>query len=150
MNCKICLDNIDHDKIVIINCGHKICNNCFENLIQKKCPFCRYIINDNNNDIYQNEINNENNNNLLQNEIFNEYNNNSLDINDNNMINNNIIPLSEINYQDFDSNDLYYYYKFYINKKINKTKTKLLNLEKNNYFNYKSNKIIEIYQKRYK
>jgi SNF2 family DNA or RNA helicase len=52
INCPICLDDIEKDKITITKCGHKFCWNCIyntyksntKNNINIKCPCCNNII----------------------------------------------------------------------------------------------------------
>ena len=41
-NCPICLTQIKEEKINILSCGHQICEDCIEKLIEfnNKCPIC--------------------------------------------------------------------------------------------------------------
>ena len=42
MDCTICLENnIKKENMEYLNCGHSICNICFDRLIKAFCPFCR-------------------------------------------------------------------------------------------------------------
>lgn len=41
--CEICyLTDLNKNNTIIIDCGHKLCNKCYKQLIKKECPFCRY------------------------------------------------------------------------------------------------------------
>ena len=61
--CTICLDNIKHKNIALINCGHYFCKSCirkymYEDDFKKyECPICRKEFKNNN--IYMNQNNNE-------------------------------------------------------------------------------------------
>ena len=39
--CKICFSKPKHDNIKILNCSHKLCNDCYLSLIHNECPYCR-------------------------------------------------------------------------------------------------------------
>lgn len=44
--CHICFDvDIALDEFMFLECLHKLCKGCFNKLYQKKCPFCRTVIN---------------------------------------------------------------------------------------------------------
>ena len=43
--CPICLNKIEEEKINILSCEHKICEDCIEKFIEfnNKCPICNKI-----------------------------------------------------------------------------------------------------------
>ena len=40
-NCGVCLEDFKSDEMKILDCCHKLCNNCLPKLRKKECPFCR-------------------------------------------------------------------------------------------------------------
>jgi len=40
-------ENISHEKMVWLTCTHKLCSQCYDNLIQNSCPYCRTTIDNN-------------------------------------------------------------------------------------------------------
>lgn len=61
MNCTICMnEDISHDNMVWLKCTHNLCSQCYDNLIQNACPYCRTTIDDNktNNTIQQPDTSN--------------------------------------------------------------------------------------------
>ena len=45
MDCTICLEgNLSTNDFVYLECGHKICKECFLKLIRNTCPYCREVI----------------------------------------------------------------------------------------------------------
>lgn len=42
MNCTICItEKVSHDNMVWLECCHSLCMECYDNLTQNACPFCR-------------------------------------------------------------------------------------------------------------
>jgi len=41
MDCGICYEKKESDDMKLLKCHHYLCHNCFDKLIQRKCPFCR-------------------------------------------------------------------------------------------------------------
>jgi hypothetical protein len=46
MDCSICFETVDAQFFTWLKCSHCLCNACFEKLTQSLCPFCREIIDD--------------------------------------------------------------------------------------------------------
>lgn len=45
MDCTICLEsNIKKENMEYLQCGHSICEKCFDKLVRNLCPFCRHTI----------------------------------------------------------------------------------------------------------
>lgn len=77
-------ENIKHEDIKNLHCGHELCNNCYDRLIRNVCPYCRQIITDKTDGNYDLEE--------LDDEIIDEY-----QYNDNTVIDN-VLPMSELYY----------------------------------------------------
>ena len=48
-NCPICLDKLDGEKLIMLECGHIIHKKCYRELIKQKinkCPLCSKVINE--------------------------------------------------------------------------------------------------------
>lgn len=41
INCGVCYEDLESKQFKILNCLHKICNQCHTKLIKLECPFCR-------------------------------------------------------------------------------------------------------------
>lgn len=44
MECGICYETRNSDRICFLECGHSLCNECLGHLVSLLCPFCRYPI----------------------------------------------------------------------------------------------------------
>ena len=44
--CGICLEKFTHADATVLECTHVTCNDCFQRLANKECPFCRHEFSD--------------------------------------------------------------------------------------------------------
>ena len=136
MDCTICLEsNIAKQNMEYLQCGHSICNKCFDKLVRNLCPFCRHVI-----------VNKEDKNYSIENILTDDDINNIFD-NDTEYQVDNILPQSELDIIEDRYSTYYPITEDRILERLNKRKCKK---NKKNANSFRSNKEREPWERKSK
>ncbi len=132
MDCRICTEAIKvKSDIIELECGHMMCNNCFDRLIKSSCPYCRKPI--------ANKVDGDYNIEYEFDEIIYDFDDNYITEIDN------ILPMSELYYIE----DLFYEDSYDIIH-ANRTRKNKKNNSRNRKKNFTSNKNRESFERKKK